>query len=68
MSNVIVWRQSPIVNSNLKAKYHLFKARECTFCTLTHVPQFRKKFDDQGKKFREKYVEVSEKNVDGRCL
>ena len=47
MSIVIVWHQSPIVNSNLMAKYHLFKAG-VHFLTPTHVPQFRKKFDDKG--------------------
>ena len=67
MSIVIIWHQSPIVNYNLNAKYHPFKAWECTFCTPTHVPQFRKKFDDQGIEI-EREVCGSIRKVCGRFL
>ena len=67
MSIVIVWHQSPIVDSNWMAKYYFFKARECPFCTLTHVPQFRKKFNDQGIEI-EREVCGSIKKVCGRFL
>ena len=67
MSIVIGRHQIAIVNSNLMAKYHFFKAWECTFCTSTHVPQFCKKFNDQGIEIEREVCRSIEK-VCGRFL
>ena len=45
-----------------EGKISPFQGTGVHFCTTTHVSQFCKKFDYQGKKLREKYVE---KYVDG---